>query len=65
MQQKTETTIEPRSTINFKEFPTNPALFNDELKPYVSEIIKKHGLEEWKAVVLTNELTIIWGSGLL
>jgi len=56
MQIKTETIIEPRSTINFKEFPTNPALFKDELKPYLSEIIEKHGLEEWKAVVLTNEL---------
>lgn len=42
--------------INFKEFPTNPAFFNDELKPYVSKIVKKHGSEEWKAVVLTNEL---------
>ncbi len=52
----THSTIEPRGMINFKEFPTNPAFFNDELKPYVSEIVKKHGLEEWKAVVLTNEL---------
>ncbi len=47
---------EPRSMICFKEFPTNPAFFSDDLKPYVSKIIAKHGLEEWKAVVLTNEL---------
>jgi pyrimidine-specific ribonucleoside hydrolase len=42
--------------ICFKEFPTDPALFSDDMKPYVSKIIAKHGLEEWKAVVLTNEL---------
>jgi pyrimidine-specific ribonucleoside hydrolase len=48
--------IESRSMINFKEFPINPELYNDEVKPYVSTIIRKHGLEEWKAVVLTNEL---------
>jgi pyrimidine-specific ribonucleoside hydrolase len=42
--------------ICFREFPTDPALFSDDMKPYVSKIIAKHGLEEWKAVVLTNEL---------
>lgn len=47
---------EPRSMICFREFPTDPALFSDDMKPYVSKIIAKHGLEEWKAVVLTNEL---------
>jgi pyrimidine-specific ribonucleoside hydrolase len=49
-------TFEPRSMINFREFPTDPALFSDDMRPYVSQIIAKHGLEEWKAVVLTNEL---------
>lgn len=49
-------TVEPRSMINFREFPTDPVLFNDDMKPLVSQIIAKHGLEEWKAVVLTNEL---------
>ena len=48
--------VEPRSMINFRKFPTDPSLFRDELRPYVSKIVKKHGLEEWKAVVLTNEL---------
>jgi hypothetical protein len=48
--------VEPRSMICFKEFPTDPALFSDDMKPYVSKIIAKHGFEEWKAVVLTNEL---------
>jgi pyrimidine-specific ribonucleoside hydrolase len=46
----------PSTTINFKEFPTDPVIFNDDLKPFMSQIIAKHGLEEWKAVVLTNEL---------
>ena len=49
-------TVEPRSMICLKEFPTDPALFSSDMKPYVSKIIARHGLEEWKAVVLTNEL---------
>lgn len=49
-------TVDKRSMINFKEFPSDPSFFHDELRPYVSDIVNKHGLEEWKAVVLTNEL---------
>lgn len=48
--------VEPRSMICFKQFPVNPSLFNAALKPYVAKIIAKHGLEEWKAVVLTHEV---------
>jgi len=48
--------VDRRSMINFREFPVDPSFFSDELKPYVSEIVNTHGMEEWKAVVLTNEL---------
>ncbi len=48
--------VGPRSMICLKRFPVDPTLFNDALRPYVSKIIAKHGLEEWKAVVLTHEV---------
>jgi pyrimidine-specific ribonucleoside hydrolase len=48
--------LEPRSMICLKDFPTDPAVFSDDMKPYVVKIIASHGIEEWKAVVLTNEL---------
>jgi pyrimidine-specific ribonucleoside hydrolase len=37
-------------------FPVDPALFREDVRPYVKKIIERHGLEEWKACVLTNEL---------
>ncbi len=51
-----ESELEPRPTVCLKEFPTDPSQFNELVRPYVKEIIERHGLEEWKAVVLTNEL---------
>ena len=48
--------LDERWPVCLKEYPTDPVLFNDNLKPYVDKIIKAHGLEEWKAVLLTNEL---------
>jgi len=51
-----ESELEPRPTVCLKEVPTDPSQFNDLVKPYVKEIIERHGLEEWKAVLLTNEL---------
>jgi len=46
----------PRETVCLKEFPTDPALFKGDLQPYVKKIIEQHGMEEWKACLLTNEL---------
>jgi len=51
-----ETHMYPREPVCLKEYPTEPSLFKDHVKPYVKKIIEKHGLEEWKAVLLTNEL---------
>ena len=48
--------IEPRPPVCLKEFPTDPSQFNELVRPYVKEIIERHGLEEWKATLLTNEL---------
>ncbi len=46
----------PRRSVTLKSFPTDPALFKKDLAPHVPEIIEAHGLEEWKACLLTNEL---------
>ena len=48
--------LDHRNPVCLKEYPTNPVLFKDHVKPYVKKIIEKHGFEEWKAVLLTNEL---------
>lgn len=40
----------------FKGFPDAPELFADDLHPYMNRIIQKHGKEEWRIGVLTNEL---------
>jgi pyrimidine-specific ribonucleoside hydrolase len=45
-----------RHAVVLRAFPTDPALFRDDVGPHVRKIIDKHGLEEWKACVLTNEL---------
>ena len=45
-----------REPVCLREYPTDPLLFNEIVSPYVGRIIKAHGLEEWKAVLLTNEL---------
>ena len=45
-----------RDPVCLKAYPTDPAQFKEFVRPYVSQIIQRHGLEEWKAVLLTNEL---------
>ena len=47
--------LSPRHSVVLKVFPTDPSLFREDMKPYVEKIIEKHGLEEWKACLLTNE----------
>jgi len=42
-------------SIIFSSFPVDPGLFVEDVAPITSEIIEKHGLKEWKIVVLTNE----------
>ncbi|MFC1534283.1 formylmethanofuran dehydrogenase subunit E family protein [Thermodesulfobacteriota bacterium] len=47
--------LDQRKPVCLKEYPVDPSMFNGIVRPYVNQIIKKHGLEEWKAVLLTNE----------
>ena len=48
--------LDERKPVCLKEYPTDPDQFNTFVRPYVTQIIQTHGLEEWKAVLLTNEL---------
>ena len=48
--------LKPRQSVVLKSFPSEPALFREDLRPYVTKIIEKYGFEEWKACPLTNEL---------
>ena len=48
--------LDEREPVCLKQYPTDPSLFNKNVSPYVNRIIERHGLEEWKAVLLTNEL---------
>jgi inosine-uridine nucleoside N-ribohydrolase/formylmethanofuran dehydrogenase subunit E len=40
----------------FSLFPVNSDLFQDDVGAVSEEIINRHGVEEWKACVLTNEI---------
>ena len=51
-----QTQPDKRHPVCLKAYPTDPAQFKGFVRPYVSQIIQRHGLEEWKAVLLTNEL---------
>lgn len=48
--------LDEREPVCLKQYPTDPSLFNENVSPFVNPIIERHGLEEWKAVLLTNEL---------
>ena len=45
-----------RTPVVLKTYPTQPALFQEDLRLLVPKIIALHGLEEWQTTVLTNEL---------
>ncbi len=48
--------FDAREAVCLKSYPTDPALFNETVGPYVQKIIDRYGLEEWKATLLTNEM---------
>jgi len=48
--------LAPRLPVLLSAYPANPEEFRDDVRPLVEIIIAKHGLEEWKAALLTNEL---------
>lgn len=45
-----------RTAVVLKQYPDQPHLFQEDLRPLVPTIILSHGLEEWQTTVLTNEL---------
>jgi len=48
--------LDVRTPVVLLAYPTHPVEFQPDLRPWVPKIIAMHGLEEWKATVLTNEL---------
>lgn len=47
--------LDTRKAVVLNDFPADPLLFREDLRPHVEKIIGKYGFEEWKACVLTNE----------
>ena len=47
-------TVERNQVI--RAIPTDPAFYFEDLQPYVTEIIERHGIDEWTSGVLGNEL---------
>jgi pyrimidine-specific ribonucleoside hydrolase len=45
-----------RLLVTLRAVPSDPSQFQDDVAPLVRTIIARHGEEEWKIVVLTNEL---------
>jgi pyrimidine-specific ribonucleoside hydrolase len=39
----------------FDGFPRTESLFQPDVRPFIDQIISRHGLEEWETVVLTSE----------
>jgi len=48
--------LAPRETVVLRRYPTEPQEFRPDVQPLVKRIIARHGLEEFKAALLTNEL---------
>jgi pyrimidine-specific ribonucleoside hydrolase len=45
----------PRNQV-IKDFPLDPSFYFDDIKPSVTEIVNKYGIDEWTSGVLANEL---------
>jgi pyrimidine-specific ribonucleoside hydrolase len=39
-----------------KIFPTDSSFYSSDVEPFVAEIIRKYGMDEWTSSVITNEL---------
>lgn len=39
-----------------RELPVSPDFYHEDIEPYVTEIILKHGVDEWTSGVIANEL---------
>ena len=45
-----------RPSVVFEKYPIHDELFKDDVADYINALISIHGLEEWKAAILTNEM---------
>jgi pyrimidine-specific ribonucleoside hydrolase len=45
-----------REAVVFAEFPADPEFLREDIASIAEEIIRRHGLEEWRAAVIANEL---------
>jgi pyrimidine-specific ribonucleoside hydrolase len=48
--------IAERKPVILRSFPQRPEMLRDDARSYAERIIRQHGLEEWKACLLTSEL---------
>ncbi len=48
--------LAPRKPVVLGAFPSSPDAVRQDIAPYISRIIERHGLEEWKVCWLTSEL---------
>lgn len=47
-------TVEPNQVI--RAISTDPEFYFEDMQPYVTEIIERHGMDEWTAAILGSEL---------
>lgn len=48
--------LTPRPSVVFNKYPIHDAAFKDDVTEHIDTLIRIHGLEEWKAAILTNEM---------
>jgi pyrimidine-specific ribonucleoside hydrolase len=48
--------LDARQSVVLKNFPMKKEMMRPDVAPFVEDIISRHGSEEWKACLLTNEL---------
>ena len=48
--------LQERPNVVLLKYPVDAGQFSPDLAPHVDQIISRHGLEEWKAAILTNEM---------
>jgi pyrimidine-specific ribonucleoside hydrolase len=48
--------LAPRETVVLRRYPTEPREFRPDVRPFLKQIIARHGLEEFKAALLTTEM---------
>lgn len=56
LRQAREETVARRPLVTLLEFPVHPDQYRPDLQPLMNDIIARHGVEEWKVIVLTSEL---------